>query len=112
MQTILTTIQIQVLPTHKLSHIYLGADGIYTSSADDKLFVEMAYQYARAHTNMWKTGRRCGLSAEGDSFYHGITNGAGWYHLSGGMQVSVTFDERLYRLCFRIGSMSTRTAWK
>uniref|UniRef100_A0A7E4US46 Peptidase_M14 domain-containing protein n=1 Tax=Panagrellus redivivus TaxID=6233 RepID=A0A7E4US46_PANRE len=63
-----------------------GADGIYTPSSDDKLFVELAYQYARAHTNMWKTGRRCGLNADGDSFYHGITNGAGWYHLAGGMQ--------------------------
>ena len=63
-----------------------GKDGIYTASADDKLFVELSYQYARAHTNMWKTGRRCGLSALGDSFSHGITNGAGWYHLAGGMQ--------------------------
>uniref|UniRef100_A0A914Z5P0 Peptidase M14 carboxypeptidase A domain-containing protein n=1 Tax=Panagrolaimus superbus TaxID=310955 RepID=A0A914Z5P0_9BILA len=63
-----------------------GKDGIYTPSPDDKLFVELAYQYARAHRNMWKTGRRCGLAAMGDSFYHGITNGAGWYHLAGGMQ--------------------------
>uniref|UniRef100_A0A0N4ZDS9 Peptidase_M14 domain-containing protein n=1 Tax=Parastrongyloides trichosuri TaxID=131310 RepID=A0A0N4ZDS9_PARTI len=63
-----------------------GKDGIYTPSADDKLFVELAYQYARAHINMWKTGRRCGLGMDGDTFYHGITNGAGWYHLAGGMQ--------------------------
>ncbi|CAB3408487.1 unnamed protein product [Caenorhabditis bovis] len=63
-----------------------GADGIYTPSADDKLFVELSYRYARAHTKMWKTGRRCGLSAEGDNFVNGITNGAGWYHLAGGMQ--------------------------
>ena len=63
-----------------------GKDGIYTPSVDDKLFVQLAYQYARAHKNMWKTGRRCGLAAMGDAFYHGITNGAGWYHLAGGMQ--------------------------
>uniref|UniRef100_A0A914Q4N8 Peptidase M14 carboxypeptidase A domain-containing protein n=1 Tax=Panagrolaimus davidi TaxID=227884 RepID=A0A914Q4N8_9BILA len=63
-----------------------GKDGIYTPSPDDKLFVQLAYQYARAHRNMWKTGRRCGLAAMGDSFIHGITNGAGWYHLAGGMQ--------------------------
>lgn len=61
-------------------------DGIYTMSQDDKLFVEMAYRYARGHSNMWKTGRRCGLSAEGDVFVNGITNGAAWYHLAGGMQ--------------------------
>lgn len=66
----------------------LNKDGVYTSSIDDKLFVEMSYAYARAHTNMYKTGRRCGLSELGDSFYHGITNGAGWYVLTGGMQVS------------------------
>ncbi|CAD5207809.1 unnamed protein product [Bursaphelenchus okinawaensis] len=63
-----------------------GKDGIYTPSKDDKLFVEMSYNYARAHSNMYKTGRRCGLSEYGDAFYHGITNGAGWYVLSGGMQ--------------------------
>ncbi|KAI1726287.1 zinc carboxypeptidase domain-containing protein [Ditylenchus destructor] len=63
-----------------------GADGVYTPSVDDKLFVQLSYQYARAHTNMWKTGRRCGLQDNGDTFIHGITNGAGWYHLSGGMQ--------------------------
>ncbi|CAI4224597.1 unnamed protein product [Auanema sp. JU1783] len=59
---------------------------IYSPSVDDRLFVEMAYRYARAHTTMWKTGRRCGLSSDGDSFINGITNGAGWYHLAGGMQ--------------------------
>ncbi|CAI5437434.1 unnamed protein product [Caenorhabditis angaria] len=63
-----------------------GKDGIYTMSPDDKLFVELSYRYARAHTKMWKTGRRCGLSADGDNFINGITNGAGWYHLAGGMQ--------------------------
>lgn len=64
-----------------------GSDGVYTPSIDDKLFVYLSYQYARAHVNMWKTGRRCGLNIDGDSFNHGITNGAGWYHLAGGMQV-------------------------
>ncbi|KAK5967853.1 hypothetical protein GCK32_006485, partial [Trichostrongylus colubriformis] len=43
---------------------------------DDRLFVEIAYRYARAHPRMWKTGRRCGLSADGDVFLNGITNGA------------------------------------
>ncbi|CEF65289.1 Carboxypeptidase N catalytic chain [Strongyloides ratti] len=63
-----------------------GKDGIYTPSLDDKLFVQLSYQYARAHKDMWKTGRRCGLGINGDTFYHGITNGAAWYHLAGGMQ--------------------------
>ncbi|EYC11208.1 hypothetical protein Y032_0051g2075 [Ancylostoma ceylanicum] len=63
-----------------------GQDHIYTPTADDKLFVELAYRYARAHPRMYKTGRRCGLSADGDVFLNGITNGADWYHLAGGMQ--------------------------
>ncbi|KAK6727115.1 hypothetical protein RB195_005049 [Necator americanus] len=63
-----------------------GQDHIYTPTPDDKLFVELAYRYARSHPRMWKTGRRCGLSADGDVFLNGITNGADWYHLAGGMQ--------------------------
>uniref|UniRef100_A0A0N5B0H4 Peptidase_M14 domain-containing protein n=1 Tax=Syphacia muris TaxID=451379 RepID=A0A0N5B0H4_9BILA len=63
-----------------------GRDGIYTETTDDKLFVGLAYTYARAHRNMWKTGRRCGLNFDGDTFLNGITNGAEWYHLAGGMQ--------------------------
>ncbi|KAK6028908.1 zinc carboxypeptidase [Ostertagia ostertagi] len=63
-----------------------GQDHIYSATPDDRLFVEIAYRYARAHPRMWKTGRRCGLSADGDVFLNGITNGADWYHLAGGMQ--------------------------
>ncbi|KAM3720426.1 Carboxypeptidase [Dirofilaria immitis] len=63
-----------------------GQDNIYSPSADDRLFVALAYSYARAHPNMWKTGRRCGLNVNGDFFLNGITNGAFWYHLAGGMQ--------------------------
>ncbi|XGW23109.1 hypothetical protein V3C99_005393 [Haemonchus contortus] len=63
-----------------------GQDHVYSATPDDKLFVELAYRYARAHPRMWKTGRRCGLSVDGDVFLNGITNGADWYHLAGGMQ--------------------------
>ncbi|KJH42997.1 zinc carboxypeptidase [Dictyocaulus viviparus] len=52
---------------------------LLVQSSDDKLFVLLAYRYARAHPRMWKTGRRCGLSADGDVFLNGITNGANWY---------------------------------
>ncbi|CAG9538294.1 unnamed protein product [Cercopithifilaria johnstoni] len=63
-----------------------GQDNIYSPTADDRLFVALAYSYARAHSNMWKTGRRCGLNVDGDFFLNGITNGALWYHIAGGMQ--------------------------
>jgi hypothetical protein len=58
---------------------------------------------------MWKTGRRCGLSSEGDVFLHGITNGAFWYHLAGGMQVFLTiFFSSQQFLFFRIGNICTQ----
>ncbi|EFO20099.2 hypothetical protein LOAG_08391 [Loa loa] len=63
-----------------------GQDNIYSPTVDDRLFVALAYSYARAHSNMWKTGRRCGLNVNGDFFLNGITNGALWYHVAGGMQ--------------------------
>ncbi|VIO96363.1 Uncharacterized protein BM_BM11935 [Brugia malayi] len=63
-----------------------GQDNIYSPTVDDRLFVALAYSYARAHSNMWKTGRRCGLNINGDFFLNGITNGAFWYHVAGGMQ--------------------------
>ena len=49
----------------------------YSASPDDAAFRYLASVYANAHTNMHK-------SAE---FPGGITNGAHWYPLSGGMQV-------------------------
>uniref|UniRef100_A0A0R3RU60 Peptidase_M14 domain-containing protein n=1 Tax=Elaeophora elaphi TaxID=1147741 RepID=A0A0R3RU60_9BILA len=63
-----------------------GNDNVYSPTVDDRLFVALAYSYARAHPNMWKTGRRCGLNVNGDFFLNGITNGALWYHVAGGMQ--------------------------
>ncbi|VDM64554.1 unnamed protein product [Angiostrongylus costaricensis] len=79
-----------------------GQDQIYSPSPDDKLFVELAYRYARAHPRMWKTGRRCGLSADGDVFFNGITNGAAWYHLAGGMQDWQYVHTNALRLLFLV----------
>ena len=51
----------------------------YSESPDDRAFVHLARVYAEAHATM--SG-----SAE---FPGGITNGAHWYPLWGGMQVSL-----------------------
>lgn len=40
----------------------------------------------RSNINNAHVCGRCGLSSNGDSFLNGITNGASWYHLAGGMQ--------------------------
>ncbi|KAF9609372.1 hypothetical protein IFM89_015669 [Coptis chinensis] len=49
---------------------------IYTACPDDKTFRYMASLYSRSHFNM----------SLGDEFLEGITNGAAWYPIYGGMQ--------------------------
>uniref|UniRef100_A0A5S6QTK6 Peptidase M14 carboxypeptidase A domain-containing protein n=1 Tax=Trichuris muris TaxID=70415 RepID=A0A5S6QTK6_TRIMR len=58
----------------------------YNAAPDESVFKMAAFTYARAHTDMWVSGYRCGLRQDGDFFLNGMTNGAVWYTLSGGMQ--------------------------
>ena len=51
----------------------------YSESPDDKAFIHLARVYAEAHATM----------SGSPEFPGGITNGAHWYPLWGGMQVSV-----------------------
>lgn len=48
---------------------------VYTTCPDDALFIYISEQYSQHNLPMWN----------GD-FFHGITNGADWYTVSGGMQ--------------------------
>lgn len=52
-----------------------GGNSVYTISPDDDLYIEMSEDYTVGNIPMWN----------GD-FFHGITNGAAWYAISGGMQ--------------------------
>lgn len=54
--------------------------GFYSRSPDDAVFKELARTYANAHPTM-HLGNSCG-----DNFPGGITNGAQWYEVAGGMQ--------------------------
>lgn len=56
---------------------------IYTPSSDDDIFRQLALSYSKAHPTM-----HLGLLCEGysESFTDGITNGAAWYNIDGGMQ--------------------------
>ncbi|XP_064458010.1 carboxypeptidase E-like isoform X2 [Ornithodoros turicata] len=60
-----------------------GSQKKYTASPDDDTFKHIAYTYASQHPRM-QQGEACG----GDDFKKdgGITNGAAWYAVSGGMQ--------------------------
>lgn len=56
-----------------------GAD-IYTPTSNDDVFVQLALSYSLAHPTM-HMGHACG-----ETFPDGITNGADWYSINGGMQ--------------------------
>ena len=57
--------------------------GYYSKSPDDAIFKELALVYSRAHATMHK-GQTC--PGDYESFQNGITNGAHWYDVPGGMQ--------------------------
>ncbi|KAG8450429.1 hypothetical protein GDO86_002911 [Hymenochirus boettgeri] len=59
-------------------------EGHYSKSPDDKVFKYLAKAYAENHPVM-KTGQP-GCQGESEVFQDGITNGAQWYDVSGGMQ--------------------------
>ena len=56
---------------------------VYTACPDDDIFRQLALSYSKAHATM-HLGRPC--PGDQDGFVDGITNGADWYSVSGGMQ--------------------------
>ncbi|KAL3992004.1 zinc finger protein [Sarotherodon galilaeus] len=60
-------------------------EGHYSPSADDGLFRHLALVYSQNHPVM-KTGEPHCLDTPEETFKDGITNGAAWYDVPGGMQ--------------------------
>lgn len=60
-------------------------DRIYSKAPDDNLFQHLARTYAQNHPIM-KTGEPKCPSEPDEKFKDGITNGAEWYNVPGGMQ--------------------------
>ena len=60
-----------------------NGDSIYTTSPDDDIFRQLALAYSNAHATM-HLGEPCPGDRSG--FKNGITNGAKWYSVDGGMQ--------------------------
>ena len=56
---------------------------VYSVSPDDDIFIQLARTYSFAHSTMYQ-GLPCAGDTEG--FVDGITNGAEWYNVDGGMQ--------------------------
>lgn len=61
----------------------MSGASVYSASPDDDIFRQLALTYSYNHPTMY-----LGLSCPGDSagFMDGITNGAAWYAVVGGMQ--------------------------
>jgi hypothetical protein len=53
-----------------------GKGSVYSASPDDQLFIDISMRYSMHNSPMWNS----------TSFHNGITNGAAWYAISGGMQ--------------------------
>lgn len=53
-----------------------SGSSVYTASPDDDWFIWASEQYSQYNSPMWNS----------PTFFHGITNGADWYAVSGGMQ--------------------------
>ncbi len=67
-----------------LSKVHISQSRVENSpSPDDKVFRDLAYAYSLAHKRM-HLERPC--PGEHETFRKGITNGAEWYTLNGGMQ--------------------------
>ncbi|GFW42006.1 carboxypeptidase D [Trichonephila clavipes] len=63
-----------------------GTDGLYSKSPDDQVFHQLASVYSNKHPTM-HLGEPCkGQGKLNESFPGGITNGAAWYNVPGGMQ--------------------------
>lgn len=59
-----------------------SGNNVYTATQDDDIFIQLSLSYSLAHPTM-HTGIAC---FPGEIFFKGITNGADWYSVNGGMQ--------------------------
>ncbi|CAF1485827.1 unnamed protein product [Adineta ricciae] len=71
----------------------------YSGSPDDYLFRQLAEAYSYAHKQMSSPGQRC----DNEHFKDGITNGAAWYPVCGGMQDFNYLASNCFELTFELG---------
>uniref|UniRef100_A0A0A9XL37 Carboxypeptidase E n=1 Tax=Lygus hesperus TaxID=30085 RepID=A0A0A9XL37_LYGHE len=64
-----------------------GSSTEYTRSPDDETFRNLALAYSTNHADMWDPNHEpCGIMGYNFGKQGGITNGAAWYSVPGGMQ--------------------------
>uniref|UniRef100_T1J6F0 Peptidase M14 domain-containing protein n=1 Tax=Strigamia maritima TaxID=126957 RepID=T1J6F0_STRMM len=76
-------------------------DGKYSPAPDEKIFIQLAKTYSYAHKTMWK-GHPC-PTINDDAFKDGITNGAMWYNVPGGMQDWNYLNSNCFELTMELG---------
>ncbi|CAD5120372.1 DgyrCDS8944 [Dimorphilus gyrociliatus] len=69
----------------------------YSKSPDDDIFRRLAKSYSFSHSKMYK-GDACS-----EKFKDGITNGAAWYSVAGGMQDYNYFQSNCFELTMELG---------
>lgn len=72
---------------------------MYSPSPDDTLFQQLAESYSHANKNMESPKKPCGT----DVFPDGITNGAAWYPVCGGMQDFNYLASNCFELTLELG---------
>lgn len=74
----------------------------YSGTPDDDLFRDIAYTFAYYHANMTDPERKkCDMI--GDKFQDGITNGAQWYPVCGGMQDYNYLSSNCFEITVELG---------
>ncbi|XP_019642718.1 PREDICTED: carboxypeptidase N catalytic chain-like [Branchiostoma belcheri] len=74
----------------------------YAATPDDTLWISLASTYAQAHGTMGTVGGDCGYDFHFED-QGGITNGADWYSLEGGMQDFNYLHTNCYELTLELG---------
>ena len=74
----------------------------YARSPDDGVFRHLAHTYANAHPTMHQGLRNCAPTSN-RSFADGITNGAEWYVIDGGMQDYNYLHSNAFELTIEMG---------
>ncbi|XP_064619385.1 carboxypeptidase D-like isoform X2 [Lineus longissimus] len=64
---------------------FKSGHGVYSKCPDNTVFKQLAESYSLAHSSM-HAGHPCPNMVHGEYFPDGITNGAHWYSVAGGMQ--------------------------
>lgn len=72
---------------------------LYSATPDDDIFRKLALTYSENHPEMHLNKRQC----DGDNFKDGITNGAAWYSVSGGMQDYNYLNSNCFEITVEVG---------